>query len=467
MTNHTETVLLVDDDAAFRLAVGRALERRGFAVLYAENGEQALHDESLGEWEAAVIDLRMPGMDGLELLTQLRERYADAPVIVLTGHGTISTAIEAIKRGAFHYLTKPCEISELEIYLRKALEERRIHREHERLRNAVQLAESSHGIIGKSPDIQRLLGLIDKVKDADSPVLVTGESGTGKELVARALHFQGIRKEYPFIAVNCATLKPELLENELFGHVAGAFTGATNRKEGLLAIADQGTLFVDEIADMNPNVQASLLRVIETGEFRPLGSTREQTTRVRLIAAVNRDLAAQVQAGLFRGDLFYRMNVIVIPTPPLREHADDIPLLVEGFLARSTARQKSVSFSPEALRALQAYRWPGNVRELFNICERAVLLRNGDLITAEEIAALLHRGSVDEAGFAPDLIGGESSSATPSPPLRTLEEVERLHIRDTLVQVDGNVSKAAEVLAIDRRTLQRKMARYGLRGEGS
>jgi len=264
-------------------------------------------------------------MDGLELLQRLRGIDGALPVIVLTGHGSIATAIEAIQRGAFHYLTKPCDIPELEIYLHKAIDQRNVRRENEQLRGLIQRARDTHGIVGGSPAIRNLLNLIERMKDADAPVLVTGESGTGKELVAQALHYQGKRREHPFIAINCATLKPELLENELFGHVSGAFTGAVNRKEGLLAAAGPGTLFIDEIADMDPNVQASLLRVIETGEYRPLGSTKLYKTTVRIVAAANRDLAREVAAQRFRQDLYYRLSVLVIPTPPLRDNPETSP----------------------------------------------------------------------------------------------------------------------------------------------
>ncbi len=459
MNSITGTILLVDDDAVFRQTMGRALERRGHTVIYAENGEDALRAAPFPELDAAVIDLRMPGIDGLELLRRLRETDPALPVIVLTGHGSIGTAIEAIQQGAFHYLTKPCDIPELEVYLHKAIEQRNVRRENEQLRGLIQRARETHGIVGNSPAIRHLLTLIERLKDADAPVLITGESGTGKELAAQALHYQGKRREHPFIAINCATLKPELLENELFGHVSGAFTGAVNRKEGLLAVAGQGTLFIDEIADMNPNVQASLLRVIETGEYRPLGSTKLYKTTVRIVAAANRDLAKEVAAQRFRQDLYYRLSVLVIHTPPLRENLDDIPLLVEAFLDRSHARQKGFQFSPGAIDALRRYPWPGNVRELFNICERAVLLSNDKIITRETIHALLSTGTA----FTPVEPVVPPVGAT-GHRLRSLEEMEKEHIEKILSQVGGNVSQAADVLRIDRRTLQRKMIKYGLRG---
>lgn len=448
------TVLIVDDDAAFRKALAKSLERKGYQTATAENGEEALQHPKLFECSAVVADMRMPIMDGITLLHELHEIDPDLPVIVLTGHGNIESAIDAIKKGAFHYFTKPCEISELDIYLQKAIDNRRIIQDNKNLRNAMKMADRDHGIAGDSPVIKQLLQLIDRVKDSDSPALIAGESGTGKELVARALHFQSNRKDMPFIALNCATLKPELLENELFGHVAGAFTGATTKKDGLLSIANQGTLFIDEIADMDLNVQASLLRVIETGEFRPLGSTKELKTNVRIVAAANRDLTAEVQTNNFREDLFYRLSVIVIQTPPLREHVNDIPLLVHLFLQRSAAGKK-VTFSPEAIEVLKQHTWKGNVRELFNICERALLMRNTDVISAPEISLLLSMTPTLQSNLIPSAQSLMNDS-------KTLDDMERNHIQQVLHETSHNISKTAEVLGIDRRTLQRKMDRYDL-----
>lgn len=456
------TILLVDDDEVFRRTAIRALERRGFSAHPARNGEEALRLDSLHLFDAAVLDLRMPGMDGIALLKELHRKLPNLPVIILTGHGDIANAIKAIQSGAFHYMTKPCDIQELQIYLNKAIEQRTIKQENLHLRDAIQRAQANHGIVGESAVITSLLRMIERVKDAQAPVLVLGESGTGKELVARALHDLSVRKRDPFVALNCATLKPELLENELFGHVAGAFTGATQNKEGLLAVADKGTLFIDEIADMNPNVQASLLRVIETGEYRPLGSTAARYTRTRIIAAANRDLAAEVRAGRFREDLYYRLNVLAIHTPPLREHLDDIELLVESYLRQSAADRRGVGFSNEAIQTLRQYEWPGNVRELFNICERAVLLSGERIISVETVRMLLTAGSPFRQREAESVPPAPAPSPTPERML-SLDEVECDHIRYILEQVESNVSRAADILKIDRRTLQRKMKRYGIR----
>ncbi len=461
MSEFETTILFVDDDDVFRRTASRALQRRGYDVAEADSGEAALALPNLGECLAAVIDLKMPGIDGLELLQRLGKAAPGLPVILLTGHGDISTAIEAIKNGAFHYMAKPCDIQELDAYLQKAVQQNQIQRENLHLRDAMHRAQDQHGLVGASPAIQHVLELIDRVKDSDAPALILGESGTGKELVARALHYQSQRSSHPFIDINCATLKPELLENELFGHVSGAFTGASAQKEGLLAVANQGSLFIDEIVDMDPNVQASLLRVIETGEFRPLGSTKVRTTQTRIIAAANRDLTAEVSQGRFREDLYYRLNVLAITTPPLRAHKEDIPELIESFLQRSSAGHRGARFTSEAVLALQAYHWPGNVRELYNICERAVLLSQEPTISATTIQSLLSMSQPFQTPSAPIQMGAPH----PSTKLRSLDDVEREHIERTLKQVGGNVSHASDALGIDRRTLQRKMKRYGLRGE--
>lgn len=462
MNETPRAILFVDDDDVFRRTACRALQRRGYEVAEAESGEAALDRPNLNECLAAVIDLKMPGIDGLELLQRLSESAPDMPVILLTGHGDISTAIEAIKSGAFHYMTKPCDIQELDVYLQKAIQQNLIQRENLHLRDAMHRAQEHHGIVGQSPAVKQVLELIDRVKNSDAPALILGESGTGKELVARALHYQSQRSIHPFIDINCATLKPELLENELFGHVSGAFTGASNQKEGLLAVADQGSLFIDEIADMDPNVQASLLRVIETGEFRPLGSTKVRTTQTRIIAAANRDLAVEVSKGRFREDLYYRLNVLAVTTPPLRAHKEDIPELIESYLKRSSAGRRGARFTSEAMHVLQTYNWPGNVRELFNICERAVLLSRESMISAQTVHSLLLMGQPFQAAAAP---APSQTRPTSAPGLRSLDDVEREHIERTLQQVDGNVSRASDALGIDRRTLQRKMKRFGLRGE--
>jgi DNA-binding NtrC family response regulator len=392
-------------------------------------------------------------MDGIELLQEIRKLQHDLPIILLTGHGTIPSAIQAIQAGAYQYLLKPCEVDEVEITARNAVKGRNLLRQNEGLREAVLRASPYQGIVGDSPAIRQVIELIERTKESSKPALIQGESGTGKELVARALHWGSARREAPFITVNCAGLKPELLENELFGHVEGAFTGASRIKGGLFEVADGGTLFIDEVADMNLTVQASLLRVVETCVFRPLGSTREKKVDVRIITAANRDLHEEVIAQRFRQDLLYRLEVIHIVVPPLRDRLSDIPLLVESFLATSLdAQRKNISVPPAAVEPLLDYSWPGNVRELFHVLERAVLLSAGGPLQRENIQGVLR------PSFAPLAPG-----TVPLGKVATLEDSEKTHIERMLKQQDGNVSRVSEILGIDRRTLQRKMKRYGLR----
>jgi DNA-binding NtrC family response regulator len=302
--------LLVDDDATFRKALSKALGRRSHSVEAAGSPNDAVAAIERSSYDVALLDLKMPGMNGIELMQELQRHQPGLPVVILTGHGTIPSAIEAIQAGAYHYLQKPCEVDEVEITLRNAMQTLRLIKENTRLKEAIQAATAYQGIVGTSGPIREVIDIIERTKDSWSPVLIQGESGTGKELVARALHAESDRRDQPFVTLNCAGLKPELLENELFGHVTGAFTGASQSKSGLFDVADGGTLFIDEVADMNLTVQASLLRVVEGGAFRPLGSTKEKTVRVRLIAAANRCLHDEVAAGRFRQDLLYRLDVV-------------------------------------------------------------------------------------------------------------------------------------------------------------
>jgi len=453
MTGATETfhLLLVDDDETFRRALSRALARRDHKVEVAQGGTEALEIIDQAPYDVALLDLKMPGMDGIELMHELRARQPDLPIVILTGHGTIPSAIEAIQAGAYDYLQKPCEMEDVEITLRNAVRQSALIRENRRLREAIRITTPYQGIVGESQPIRDVIDLIERTKDSWSPVLIQGESGTGKELVARALHVGSSRADRPFVTINCASLKPELLENDLFGHVEGAFTGASRSKSGLFEVADGGTLFIDEVADMNLTVQASLLRVVETGVFRPLGATREKTVRVRIIAAANRDLHNEVEERRFRQDLLYRLEVVHILVPPLRDRADDVALLVQHYLEGSRdAREKNISLAQDALNLLRTYRWSGNVRELFHVLERAVLLCEGGELSARDVDAVLR------PRFRP-----RSPEALEEP--LTLEDSERLHIAHMLEREDGNVSRVSETLGIDRRTLQRKMKRYGLR----
>ena len=431
----TPGVLVVDDDESFRTLVAERLARTGHRVQAAAGGEEALG--MLEGVEVALIDLVMPGMDGLALLKRIKAARPELAVILLTGHGTIDNAVQAMKSGAFDYLQKPCSLAEVEAKIGLATERRRLERENVQLKAALQHESHYQGIVGRSPKMLEVIGLINKVKESQSPVLIEGESGTGKELVARALHFDSARREMPFVAVNCATLQETLLESELFGHKAGAYTGATQDKRGLLEIADRGTLFVDEIAETHPNVQSKLLRVLETGEFRSVGDVKEKKVVVRLVAATNKTLRGEVAKGRFREDLFYRLNVVTLHLPALRERGDDVALLARHYLLR-----RGRTIADEAAATLMAYSWPGNVRELFNVLERAVLFNPS--------------GRLDSVTIP-------SGAAAEPPKDGTLEEVGISHMRKVLDSVGWNISKAAEILGTSRRNLHRKIIQFGLK----
>jgi len=429
------------------------LERRGYSAVYAANGEEALGNESLAECDAAVIDLNMPGMNGLALLERLRETAPDLPVIVLTGYGSIDTAIDAIKLGAFHYLTKPCDISHLEIYLKKAVEQSGVQRENRRLRRAIQCAEASHGIVGQSAPIRRLLDLINRLKDADAPVLITGESGTGKELVARALHERSPRRKKAFVAVNCAAFPETLIEAELFGHERGAFTGAVKRRDGRFKAADGGTLLLDEVAEIPLPAQAKLLRVLQQGMVEPLGTNDSVPVDVRVISATHRSLKEWIGEGRFREDLYYRVNVLDISIPPLRERRGDLPLLLEHFLRQHTpAGQPIPRISPRAWAALSEYAFPGNVRELSHAIEHAIVLSRGREIDLDhlprDIGGSARYAQRDEASIRPLTVA--------------MKEFEREYLVRTLALARNNRTRAADVLGISRKTLWEKLRFHGL-----
>lgn len=434
-------ILIVDDDNIFRKHIAKALVRRGYNVDSAVNGEDALCIAEDKVCDIAFIDMKMPDMSGIEVTRKLKEIQPALKSIILTGYGSIATAVEAMKIGACNYLTKPCSIDEIENIIRiESLKgmETGTHEDPSGL---------YHGIAGKSRGIQDIIAAIKMVKDYSYPVLICGESGTGKELIARAIHFDSIRKDKPFIAINCASLKPELLENELFGHVKGAFTGATDSKDGLLKVADGGTVFIDEIGDMHLTIQASLLRFLETGIFRPLGSTKEVKVNVRIVAAINKTIEDEVKNKRFRHDLYYRLNVCRINVPPLRDRKEDIPILVRHFLRTSPlAREMDIAFSNGAVDLLKTYHWHGNVRELFNTFSRTILFSQEKVITTGLIKSVL-------------AVKSESSSL----PVSSLDDAEKRHLLESLKANNWNISRTANILCIDRRTLQRKINRYQLR----
>lgn len=436
-------IIITDDDGPLRLHLSKALTRRGHHVLAASNGDEAIGRAHNEQFDAAIIDMKMAGMSGLQLLKELKEIHPQLIGIILTGHGSISNAVEATKLGAYDYLTKPCNVSHIEAVLAKGY--------HETIKAMEPFKKIYHGIVGKSPEIKKVIQIIQKVKDSILPVLISGESGVGKELVARALHYDSIRNNYPFVAINCASLKPDLLENELFGHVRGAFTGALNTKDGIVRLANKGTLFIDEIADMNPHVQASLLRFIENGTFRPMGSPKEEKVEIRIVAAVNRNIEKEVEEKRFRHDLYYRLNVCRINIPLLLTRKKDISLLIDYFLSsKISATKNKITITADARKLLVSHSWPGNVRELFHTVDRAILSLENDFTLTSKII---------KSAIPQNLNHTKSLSGI------TLESVEKISILDNLKANRWNISKTAKILGIDRRTLQRKITRYKLRDQ--
>jgi two-component system response regulator AtoC len=436
-------VLVADDEKNLRDLLVRELTRKGHAVAGVPDGQAALDRLAEEIPDVLLLDMKMPRVEGVEVLRALQQ-YAEAPqVIVMTGFQEVSTAVEAMKLGAYDYLTKPARIEELDLLIRKAAEKGRLIRQNVALR--AQLGSTADGgLITASPAMEEVLRVIDRVAPTDSSVLILGESGTGKELVARALHERSSRAAQAFVPIHCGALPREVLESELFGHEKGAFTGAINAKPGLIELAEGGTLFLDEIGEMEPESQVKLLRVLESRSFYRVGGTRRRTVDMRLVAATNRDLAEAIRANQFRQDLYYRINTITVLLPPLRERREDISPLVQHFLEQTAVYgQKRVS--REALDALLRYDWPGNVRELQHAIERAVILCAGDEIQPEDLPA--------------DVRSGQAASG---PASGSLEEMERQHIITTLKQVSGHRAKAAALLGIDPKTLYRKILSYGI-----
>lgn len=446
-----ERILIVEDDADMRELLEEILSDAGFETVPAANGRFALaHVESKQEQiDLVVTDVQMPELKGDELLAKIRQTRSDAPVIIITAFGSVENAVEMIKKGAFSYLTKPFATKDLLEVVRAALAQTEAARAQARLRREIV---SNEKIIGASRPMRELLDLIRRAGNSPSNILITGESGTGKELVARAVHDASARSKSEFVAVNCAAIPSELVESELFGHTGQAFTGARTARAGLFETADGGTLFLDEIGDLPLNVQPKLLRVLQEGTIRRVGESREKRVDVRVIAATNRDLEKAVANNEFREDLYWRVNVIHLHVPPLRERAFDIPLLVEHFLTKIAKKQNVITreIAPEALALLTAYAWRGNVRELENTLERAVALAHGAVLSIEDLPARIREAS------------GQTSAILASAKSKrlTLDELEQAYILEILREAGGNKSRAAEILGLDRKTLYRKLDDY-------
>ncbi len=446
-------VLIVDDEKNIREGLGKALELDGYAILLAADGREAMDKVNENEIDLVIADLKMPGMSGEELLKQISASYPTIQVIILTGHGTVETAVNAMRNGAYDFLTKPVNLDRLSLLVKRALSTRDLARQHRELQAEVERIKRKQRfarMIGKSSQMKRVMDVIEQVAQTKASVLITGESGVGKELVADAIHMLSDRSDKPMIKVHCAALSESLLESELFGHERGAFTGAVSRKRGRFELAHTGTIMLDEIGEISPAVQIKILRVLQEKRFERVGGEETIEVDVRVISATNRDLKEEIAQGRFREDLFYRLNVVNIHVPPLRERKEDIPLLTSAFLQEfADENGKPIEgINQRARAALYTYSWPGNIRELRNCIESAVVLSKGTIITPEDLPPSIVGESDDE--FVKIRIGS------------SLPEAEKEIIRSTLSALNGNKSRTAEVLGIGRKTLHRKIQEYAL-----
>lgn len=450
------TILIIDDEKNIREGLAADFEMDGYNVRLAENGKQGLEFIAKGDIDLVITDLRMPGgISGEDVLRHVTAETPGIPVIVLTGHGSIDAAVKAMHDGAYDFLTKPLNLEQLELIVKRALAGRELSLQHQQLLKEVGKTQQASNIIGKSSAMQRVLNLVKKVADAKISVLITGESGVGKEVVADAIHNMSVRRDKSFIKVHCAALSETLLESELFGHEKGSFTGAESLHKGKFELAHGGTIFLDEIGEINPSVQVKLLRVLQEKKFERVGGEQTIEVDVRVIAATNRNLEEEVKAGRFREDLYFRLNGIRIEVPPLRERKDDIPLLLNSFLEKYNEENgKSITgFDNRARAAIYKYDWPGNIRELQHCVESSVVMASSDVITLEDL---------------PPSVSNDSKSEIVAVPVGIkLNEAEKLIIQQNLAANRGNKSKTADILGIGRKTLHRKLLEYGLESEDS
>jgi len=455
-----QRILIVDDEASLRTALFRALDRKGYQVITSATAKEAETVSQMDKaLDLAIVDLRLPDGDGIELMSKLRALHPNIQVIILTGFATIETAVDATRNGAFHFVTKPCNLDEIMTLVDRALSHSQLSRENQHLRTALGTKYQFENIIGQSDAIRGVLDMIERVAQTDSTVLIMGESGTGKELVAKALHFNSLRNQEPFIPINCGAIPAELLESELFGHVKGAFTGAVANRTGRFELADDGTLFLDEIGDMSPSLQVKLLRVLQERCFEPVGGTKTLSSNVRVIAATNVDLEEAVDEGRFREDLFYRLNVIPIRIPALRERKSDIPLLLHHFIAtfnRSRGRQLA-GISTDAMSLLVNYSWPGNIRELENLVERLSILKGSGVIDVMDLPEKYRRSAVESDPSNVDIPENGVDFNT------AVDNYENALIMRALEKTGWNRNQAAMLLKLNRTTLVEKIKKKGLR----
>ena len=440
-------LLFVDDDKTFGKVMKKELTRMGYSVVCADCGEKAIDTLKKRDFELIILDIKMPGIGGLNTLKGVKEIDPEVEVIMLTGRATIESAVESMKMGAYDYITKPCRLSELDMLLKKAYEKRQISKENISLKRLVTSKERDKVMISQSDKMKPVFNLIEKVAATDSTVLIQGESGTGKELVARDIHQKSKRNKYPFVAVNCAALHDTLLESELFGHVKGAFTGAHEARQGLFEVADKGTLFLDELGELPTNIQAKLLRVLESGEIRRLGDSKVIYVDTRIITATNQNLKSMVKRGSFREDLFFRVNIVHISLPPLRDRQNDIPLLAQHFLKTHKIDTAEKKFCHDALECMKRYSWPGNIRELENFVENIIIVSDDEKIGVcdmpEEIRGYVTDGYVLDADVS-------------------LSDLEKQHIINTLSKMNGNKTHVADALGISIKTLYNKLKVYNI-----
>ncbi|RMF45308.1 MAG: sigma-54-dependent Fis family transcriptional regulator [Planctomycetota bacterium] len=481
------SLLIVEDDPDFRDSSARWMQRKGHRVAVAGSGAEAMALIERQQFEVGVFDMNLPGISGIELLQRIREAGNDMEVIILTGQGTIESAVQAMKMGACDYLTKPCPLRDLEHHCELARERGKLRRENQHLKTLLARSQRPAELIGNSPAMQEVVRLIRRIAPTNKPVLITGESGTGKEVVARAIQAASPLARMPMVTINCAALPEQLVESELFGHKQGAFTGATAEKPGLFEVADGGTLFIDELGELPLGLQPKLLRVLEDGSMRRIGSHQERKVNVRIIAATNRDLEQAVKDGRFREDLYYRVNVLPINLPPLRQRGEDVDLLIDHFM------EPDWTITPAARAAMRAYHWPGNVRELINVIQRATILAEDREITLRDLPRDMAHGFEEKVptpavartvpgSKVPSLDDGASDPYS-EPPRRdsrsmpeataeaatavqavpqALDEVARSHVVDVLQRCNGNKAQAARMLGIHRRKLYRLLERYGI-----
>lgn len=449
------TLLIIDDEKNIREGLGANFEMEGYNVKLAENGQQGLEFISKGDIDLVITDLRMPGISGEEVLRKVTTETPGIPVIVLTGHGSIDSAVDAMRNGAYDFLTKPLNLDQLTMIVKRALEARELSLQHKQLKKEVEKDMAFDKMIGKSAEMQKVFEMIKKVASSKASVLITGESGVGKEVVADAIHKLSPRKDHQCIKVHCAALSETLLESELFGHEKGAFTGADNLVKGRFELAHESSIFLDEIGEINPSVQIKILRVLQEKAFERVGGQETINVDVRIIAATNRVLEEEVKKGAFREDLYYRLNVIHIHVPPLRERKDDIPLLVASFLEEFAVENgKNIKgIDSQAKSAIYNYNWPGNIRELRNCIESAVVMCSGEEIKLEDLPPTVSKSAGDQSINIP-------ANAT-------LDEAEKIIILQTLAANKNNKSKTADLLGIGRKTLHRKLEEYGINSDDS